>query len=229
MNKPPHLLVHPAKPGNPPTLLDALEELFAYERVIKADKLSVINRLDRETSGIVLVARHKAAAGMLGKAMEAREFSKSYQAIVWGWPPVDHFEIDRPILRKGEVEPSEVWVKQRVHSEGKPCLTRFEVLNRLEKATTNGNRFSLIQCELLTGRMHQIRVHLAHAGFPVVGDKIYGPDERCYLKFVETGWTDDLEATLLLNRQALHASGFGWGDRKWNCELPDDMKTFLNL
>ncbi len=223
------MLVHPSKPGNPATMLDALEEMYAYERVTSEHKLSVINRLDRETSGIVLVARHKTAAGMLGKAMEAREFSKTYHAIVWGWPKEDNFEVDAPILRKGEVESSEIWVRQRVHSDGKPCLTRFEVVERFEKESTNGNRFSLVKCDLLTGRMHQIRVHLAHAGFPIVGDKIYGPDENCYLNFIETGWTENLEKILLLNRQALHASGFGWGARKWECELPDDMKSFLDF
>lgn len=229
MNKPPHLLVHPSKPGNPSTLLDGLEEMFAYERVTSDHKLSVINRLDRETSGIVLVARHKTAARMLGKAQEAREFSKAYHAIVRGWPETDSFEVGAPILRKGEVEPSEVWVRQRVHPDGKPCLTRFEVVKRFEKETTNGNRFSLVKCDLLTGRMHQIRVHLAHVGHPIVGDKIYGPDEKCYLNFIDTGWTDDLEKLLLLNRQALHASGFGWRDQEWKCELPKDMKSFLGF
>ena len=205
-----------------------MEEMFAYERVTNGDKLAVINRLDRETSGIVLVSRHRAAAGMLGKAMEAREFSKTYHAIVWGWPEDDSFEVDGSILRKGDVESSPIWVKQMVHPDGKLCLTRFEVVKRFERETTNGNRFSLIKCDLLTGRMHQIRVHLAHAGFPIVGDKIYGPDENCYLKFIETGWTDELDGELLLNRQALHASGFSWGDREWECELPGDMGKFLD-
>lgn len=75
--------------------------------------------------------------------------------------------------------------------------------------------------------MHQIRVHAAHAGHPIVGDKIYGPDEKCYLEFIETGWTSALEEKLLLNRQALHASGFGWKDQDWVSPLPEDMRTFL--
>ena len=75
--------------------------------------------------------------------------------------------------------------------------------------------------------MHQIRVHAAHAGHFIVGDKIYGPDENCYLNFIETGWTSALQEQLLLNRHALHASGFGWKDQDWVCPLPADMEVFL--
>jgi 23S rRNA pseudouridine1911/1915/1917 synthase len=177
IDKPPHLMVHPSVPGNPPTLLDGLEALCAYELAC-GGHLSLVNRLDRETSGIVLVAKHKAAARTLGMAMERREFRKSYLAVVWGWPEEDSFLIDGSLLRKGEVEPSPIWVKQIVHPEGKESQTRFEVVRRFERETTNGSRFSLVRCHPRTGRMHQIRVHAAHAGHAIVGDKLYGPDER---------------------------------------------------
>lgn len=212
-------------PGNPPTLLDGLEALCAYELAC-GGKLSLINRLDRETSGIVLVAKHREAARELGMAMERREFRKSYRALVWGWPAGDEFVVDAPLLRKGEVEASPIWVKQAVHPAGKAARTRFEVEHRFEKATSRGDRFSLLRCLPETGRMHQLRVHAAHAGFPIVGDKIYGPDERCYLEFVERGWTTALQRTLLMNRQALHAFGLGWKDREWACEVPADMRGF---
>lgn len=225
VDKPPHLMVHPSVPGNPPTLLDGLEALCAYERAC-GGHLSLINRLDRETSGIVLVAKHKAAARMLGKAMERREFRKSYLAITLGWPERDEFLVDGPLLRKGDVTESPVWVKQIVHPDGKESVTRFEVLRRFEKATARGDRFSLLRCHPLTGRMHQIRVHAAHAGHPIVGDKLYGPDERCYLDFIQTGWTPDLAARLLLDRQALHAASLGWEDREWHCPLPADLVAF---
>jgi 23S rRNA pseudouridine1911/1915/1917 synthase len=225
VDKPPHLMVHPSVPGNPPTLLDGLEALCAYELAC-GDHLSLINRLDRETSGIVLVAKHKAAARTLGMAMERREFRKSYLAVVWGWPQEDTFLIDGPLLRKGEVEPSPVWVKQIVHPEGKESQTRFEVVRRFERETTNGTRFALVRCHPLTGRMHQIRVHAAHSGHAIVGDKLYGPDQRCYLDFIETGWTPDLERVLLLDRQALHAAFLGWNDRAWNSPLPADLARF---
>lgn len=225
VDKPPHLMVHPSVPGNPPTLLDGLEALCAFELAC-GGQLSLVNRLDRETSGIVLVAKHKAAARTLGKAMERREFRKSYLAIVWNWPDKDEFLVDGPLLRKGEVADSPVWVKQIVHQDGKESRTRFEVLRRFERAENPGVRFALLRCHPLTGRMHQIRVHSEHAGHPIVGDKLYGPDERCYLDFIETGWTPDLSARLLLDRQALHAAMLGWEDREWHCPLPPDLAAF---
>ena len=160
-------------------------------------------------------------------AMERREFRKSYHALVWGWPEDDSFTVDEPILRKGEITPSPIWVRQMVHPEGKASRTRFEVQQRFEKATTNGDRFSLLRCIPETGRMHQIRVHAAHAGFSIVGDKIYGPDQQCYLDFIEDGWTEQLACTLLMSRQALHASGLGWNDSEWSCPLPADMRRFI--
>lgn len=226
VDKPPHLMVHPSVPGNPPTLLCGLEALCIYE-LTNGGQLSLINRLDRETSGIVLVAKHKAAARMLSRAMERREYRKTYHAIVWGWPQEDEFTVDGPLLRKGEVEETPIWVKQIVHPGGKESKTIFRVEERFEKQTSNGDRFSLVQCLPQTGRMHQIRVHAQHAGHPIVGDKIYGPDEQCYLDFIETGWTNELEQQLLMNRQALHASGFGWKDMEWMCELPQDMREFV--
>lgn len=226
VDKPAHLMVHPSVPGNPPTLLDGLEALCSYE-LVTGGQLSLINRLDRETSGIVLVAKHKKAARDLSKAMERREFRKSYHAITWGWPEEDEFLVDGPLLRRGEVEESPIWVKQVVHPDGKESRTRFAVERRFEKATANGGRFALLRCFPETGRMHQIRVHAAHAGHPIVGDKIYGPDETCYLRFIETGWTADLECQLLLNRQALHASGLGWREHEWSCGLPGDLAGFV--
>lgn len=228
VDKPPHLMVHPSVPGNPPTLLDGLEALCAYELAC-GGKLSLVNRLDRETSGIVLVAKHRAAARTLGKAMERREFRKAYLAVAWGWPERDEFLVDAPLRRRGELEDSPVWVKQIVHAGGKESRTRFEVLRRFERETGNGSRFSLLRCHPLTGRMHQIRVHAAHAGHPLVGDKLYGPDERCYLEFIESGWNSELARRLLLDRQALHAASLGWGEWEWRSPLPPDLAAFCGL
>lgn len=226
MVKPPHLLVHPSKPGNPPTLLDGLRDYFAFE-IANGGQLAIVTRLDRETSGLVLVSKTREAAGRLGRAMEAREFRKTYHALVHGWPEEDRFTVDAPLRARREVEPTPIHVMQTVHPGGKASRTGFAVERRFRAPTSNGNRFSLLRCEPLTGRMHQIRVHLSHAGFPIVGDKIYGPGEQCYLDFVEKGWTRALSRTLLLDRQALHASRLGWGEREWSCGLPEDMIRFL--
>ncbi|MEM9283328.1 MAG: RNA pseudouridine synthase, partial [Verrucomicrobiota bacterium] len=103
-DKPPHLLVHPSVPGNPPTLLDGLEALCSYELAC-GGKLSLVNRLDRETSGLVLVAKSHSAARELGMAMERREFEKGYHALVWNWPKEDEWTVEAPLLRKGEIKP----------------------------------------------------------------------------------------------------------------------------
>lgn len=203
-----------------------MRSLLAYE-VANGATLSIITRLDRETSGVVLVAKTPAAAREFGLAMEAGEFRKIYLAIIWGWPGEDSFEIDAPLIRKGEVRPSPVWVRRMVHEKGKPSVTRVAVLARWEADTSNGSRFALVECAPLTGRTHQIRAHLQHAGHSIVGDKLYGPTEQCYLDFIETGWTASLEKMLLLNRQALHASRLAWREHCWESALPKELCAFL--
>ena len=231
VDKPAPLQVHPAKPGNPPTLLDGLEALLAYE-IANGARLSIVNRLDRETSGVVLIAKNVATASAFGKAMMARLFRKEYTALVWGWPHEDVFTVDAPILRQGVVGDTSIHLKQMVHPDGAKCLTEFTVIRRFEKSTAAGTQFALVFARPLTGRMHQIRVHLQHAGHPVVGDKIYGPDERCYLEFIETGWTPSLESRLLLPRHALHASRLAvttetLGSLEWTAPLPVDFQRIV--
>ncbi len=226
VDKPAHLLSHPNKPGNPPTLLDGLEGLYAFE-IANGAQISVITRLDRDTSGLVLLATSSEAARNLSLAIQAGAIEKEYLAIVWGWPTEDEWEVDAPILRLGEVEPAKIWLKRGVHPEGKASRTRFRVAFRFERETTNGTRFSLIRAFPLTGRMHQIRIHLAHSGFPIIGDKIYGPDEQNYLEFIETGWTESLAERLLLDRHALHAKVLRYRQFTWESPLHQDMASFL--
>ncbi len=216
VDKPPFLEVHPSKPNGRRTLWDELRDLLSYE-IANGGQVSLINRLDRETSGLTLVAKTHAMASELSKAMMRRRIEKEYLALVWGWPESDAFEVDAPILRQGAQVPSRIHLKQTVHPAGVLARTRFRVERRFTMATTNGDRFSLVRAFPETGRMHQIRVHLSHAGHAVVGDKIYGPDEGCYLEFIETGWTPALATRLLLPRHALHSAelrlpdaGLGW-------------------
>lgn len=202
VDKPAPLQIHPGDPNGPPTLWHRLCDLLSYE-IANGGQVSIINRLDRETSGVVLVAKTKEMARLFGMAMQERKIEKTYTALVHGWPEWDEKAVDGPILRAGEVGESEIWVKQIVHPQGAPCLTTFRTLKRVEAA---GERFALVEARPETGRMHQIRVHLKHLGLPIVGDKLYGREERCYLEFIETGWTPDLEKRLMLPRQALHSS-----------------------
>jgi 23S rRNA pseudouridine1911/1915/1917 synthase len=223
--KPAPLKVHPGSPGGVETLYDGLRGMLAFE-IANGGQVSIINRLDRETSGLTLVAKTAEAARRFGIAMQNRSVSKTYLAIAHGWPEWHEITEHGPILRKGEVMESPIWVKQLVHPEGTPCETAFRLLGKKEH---HGQRFSLIQASPHTGRMHQIRVHLSHLGHPLVGDKIYGPDETCYLDFIAQGWTPDLQRRLQLPRQALHSSALWFHDDpafRWESPLPEDLACF---
>ena len=111
VNKPAPLLVHPSVPGNPPTLLDGVKDLLAYD-IANGAKLSIINRLDRETSGVVIVAKNNPTARQFGIAMQEHKITKEYLAVVHGTPEEKKFTVEAPILRAGEVEESKIWVKQ---------------------------------------------------------------------------------------------------------------------
>jgi len=227
VDKPPHLAVHPSKPGGGFTLWDGLRGLLAYE-LANGGQVSLINRLDRETSGLTLIAKTRAAARALGLEMMARRVEKEYLAFVWGWPERGEFAVDAPLLRRGEVAPTRIHLQQMVHPAGAAARTRFRVERRWSGATTAGDRFALVRAFPETGRTHQIRVHLAHAGHPVVGDKIYGPDEGCYLEFIKTGWTPALATRLLLPRHALHSGALRLPalGLAWESPLFPDLATW---
>lgn len=227
VNKPSPMAAHPSKPGDHGTLWHYLCDLLAFER-INGGQVSIITRLDRETSGLTLVAKSQSAARSLCRQMELRRIHKAYLALVWGWPAENHWLINGPLARLGESATSKIWLKQAIHPQGAPATTRFEVVSRFEKTTTNGSRFALVRAFPITGRMHQIRVHLQASGHSIVGDKIYGPDESCYLEFIETGWTHSLQTTLLLPRHALHAEHLLLEESgiEWRAPIPRDMASF---
>jgi 23S rRNA pseudouridine1911/1915/1917 synthase len=120
-------------------------------------------------------------------------------------------------------------LERMVHSSGAAAVTEFRVVERFRNGA---GRFSLVEVRPLTGRTHQIRVHAAHVGHAVVGDKIYGPSRECYLEFVRTGWTEALAERLLLPRHALHSAALAldWEGKllEWESRLPEDMGRFLN-
>lgn len=118
------LIVHPSNGKKEPCLLEGVEALLSYE-IANGAALSLVNRLDRETSGLTLVAKHKRAARELGRAMQRRLIHKEYLAIVQEWPEWTETACTAPILRQGEVAESRIWVKQAVHPAGKACTTVF--------------------------------------------------------------------------------------------------------
>ena len=224
VDKPPFLLVHPTKPDGPRTLWSELRQLLAFE-LETGGQISIINRLDRETSGLVLVAKTAEAASRFGLLMQQNQIAKEYRAIVWGWPDWNTMAVGKPLDRLGKHRPSAIWLKQGVVSSGAPAETEFFVEQRFERDRA---KFCVVRAVPRTGRTHQIRVHLEEIGFPIVGDKIYGPNEQLYLEFIETGWTKRLEAELLLPRQALHSSKLSIeGVGSWTSKLPADLTEFV--
>lgn len=227
VEKPPFLLIHPTKPNGARTLWGELKQLLAFE-IANGGQVSIVNRLDRETSGLVLVAKNAVAARRFGLLMQEQRIAKEYLAIVWGWPDCDSKTIDAPLARQGAHEPSRIWLKQSIQPAGAPARTDFRLERRFMRGTDR-QRFSIIRAVPQTGRTHQIRVHLASLGHPVVGDKIYGPDEKLYLQFIETGWTPELASRLLLPRHALHSAALEIeGGERWISSLPIDLAKFVN-
>lgn len=228
VDKPAPLIVHPANRKPEPTLLGGLEQLLAFE-IQNGACLGIITRLDRETSGLVLVAKRTPVARELGWIFERRQASKEYLAIANGWPETDAWECAEPIIRAGELGPSEIWVRQIVNPLGRDCSTRFRVERRFERG---GRKFSLIRCFPETGRMHQIRVHLAFCGFPIVGDKLYSGSGAEYLEWMADGWTESLRRSLILPRHALHAASLEipWQGNavRWEADLPLDLQEFAD-
>jgi 23S rRNA pseudouridine1911/1915/1917 synthase len=240
--------VHPTKPGGAPTLWNQLRELLAFE-IANCGQVSIVNRLDRETSGLLLVAKTSMVARKFGLLMERRQLRKEYLAIVSGWPEWETKAVDAPIDRQGKHENSEIWLKQSIHPAGAAAQTEFRVERRFIRLAgrvalrqaqgklpgapvenaRDVDKFSLIHAIPRTGRTHQIRVHLASIGHPIVGDKIYGPDEQLYLRFIEAGWTRELQRRLLLPRHALHSAKLTIdGETGWESPLPADLARFMS-
>ena len=230
VDKPAGLLTHPTKPGGPRTLWHELCALLGYELAV-GGQVSLVNRLDRETSGVLLVAKTAEAARVAGIAMQNGKIGKEYLALAFGWPEWNEMIIDAPIARLGEVAESEVWVERVVNPRGARAITRFRVEERLE--LTGHRRFSLLKAWSETGRTHQVRVHLSHVGFPLLGDKIYAKGGRHYLDFIAHGWTKEMESEIWQSRHALHSSSlpndYGRQKLEWSSPMPLDLARVFAL
>jgi 23S rRNA pseudouridine1911/1915/1917 synthase len=255
VHKPAGLVCHPTKGDEYSSLISRARIYLSSSRresalISRAEQLSgltsaatnlptphLIHRLDRETSGLVLIAKNSVAAGELGKIWETRTVFKEYLAIVHGHVREDHGLIDAPL---GKDESSPVAIKDCVRPDGASAQTEFWVEQRFYRpcssASSSSNSenedenefrgrmvdpssirhppsaFSLLRLIPRTGRKHQIRLHLAHLGHPIVGDKIYGGDPDLYLALVENRLTDAQRVRLILPHHALHAGRlqFDW-------------------
>ena len=199
LNKPAGMVVHPA-PGNPDrTLVNALlahcgDSLGGIGGVRRP---GIVHRLDKDTSGLMVVAKNDAAHASLSRQFAERTSERLYRAIVWGVPRPAEGEIEGPIGR----DPRNRKRMAVVARGGKPALTRYRVVRRFGAGVA-----SLVECRLATGRTHQIRVHLAQAGHPLLGDPVYG-GRRGRARGEKEGLTAHLAG---FGRQALHAATLGF-------------------
>jgi 23S rRNA pseudouridine1911/1915/1917 synthase len=253
VNKPAGLVCHPTKGDEFSSLISRVRLYLKPSTLNLQPSTHLVNRLDRETSGVVIIAKNSETAGELGKIWETRAVQKEYLAIVHGRVRDDHGLIDAPL---GRDERSRVAIKDCVHPDGAPAQTEYWVERRFNRPRSRPRQsefeddgrereacseFRLqadqpLTCSLLrviprTGRKHQIRIHLARLGHPIVGDKLYGGDEDLYLALVENRLTDEQRARLIFENQALHARAvrFTWRGqpREFSCAPEPWFKTFV--
>lgn len=224
VNKPPRMVVHPAKGHWSGTLVNALQ--FHYDTlstVAGENRPGIVHRLDRDTTGLLLVAKDDLAHRNIAKQFEQRTVRKEYLAIVSGVPSRDSDYIEKPI---GFHPTNREKMAIRLPEDGaKDAVTFYEVLERFDG-------FAFIRCKPKTGRTHQIRVHLAHIGHPIVADKAYSGRDHLTLGDLK-GAASEHADQVLIDRQALHAHNLfirhplSGEELALNAPLPDDMAAVL--
>lgn len=206
INKPGWLVCHPSKNGPMSSLVGVVREYTG------AEKLHLVARLDRETSGLIVFAKRPAVARKFQMAIQNRIVQKTYIALMEGELP-EPIHVDLPIARR--------------RNGGGPVIVKSEVSydRSSQDAVTDfiplrsANGYTLCRVKPETGRKHQIRVHAEHLNHCIVGDKIYGPDETLYIEFIEQGWTPRLAQALPIQRQGLHCY-------RYDFEFPEGTVSF---
>ncbi|MSQ81009.1 MAG: 23S rRNA pseudouridine(1911/1915/1917) synthase RluD [Candidatus Methylopumilus sp.] len=217
INKPPGMVVHPAVGNWSGTLLNAL--LYYIPENAAIPRCGIVHRLDKDTSGLLVVAKTLSAQTHLVHQLQARSVKREYRAIVWGqlWK---NGTVNQPIARHPSIR-----TRMAVHLSGKPAITHYEILERFGVHT-------YLRCNLETGRTHQIRVHMQYLKAPIVGDPVYGLKSIMPIKAM----SDRLRKNILdFKRQALHAIRLGLIHptlnkfMEWSIDLPEDMKLLLEV
>ena len=224
VNKPPGLVTHPAKGNWTGTLVNALQFHFDTLSTVGGDnRPGIVHRLDRDTSGLLIVAKDDKAHRELARQFEARTIQKEYLALVYGAPSRDSDFIEKP-LGMHPTNREKVAIRL-IEDGGKEAVTFYEVLERFDG-------YALVRCKPKTGRTHQIRVHLAHIGHPILADKAYSG--RSAFTLGDLLGPDHPQADqILLSRQALHAHSLHLqhpitGEPiDFHAPLPDDMAEAL--
>jgi len=216
LNKPSGLVTHPGAGNTHGTLANGI--LFARPELSQLDRAGIVHRLDKDTSGLMVVAKSEHAKLSLIRQLESHSVSREYTAIVYG-SMVTGGKVDEPIGRDSANRQ-----KQAVTKSGKPAITHYRVIEKFKN-------FTLIKAILETGRTHQIRVHMSHIGHPLLGDFTYGGK----VKFPK-GAIEELKFAIKeFPRQALHAKKLSIthpGDNKelsWKSKLPEDLDTMINI
>jgi 23S rRNA pseudouridine1911/1915/1917 synthase len=192
VSKPAGLVVHPAPGHRTGTLVNALlHHVQDLSGIGGVKRPGIVHRLDKDTSGLMIVAKHDRAHRRLAAALKRREIRRSYLAACWGHLAEDRLSVEAPVGRSSRDRK-----RMAVVESGRPALTHFERLARWPAA-------DLIRADLETGRTHQIRVHLAHIGHPVVGDPVYGTSGARGISGSDRPWAKELERRV--PRQFLHA------------------------
>ena len=221
VNKPAGLVCHPTKG-------DEYSSLISRARLYlgSGSRPQLVNRLDRETSGVTLIAKTDAAARELRRLWEQRLVEKEYLAMVHGHVAQPYGLITAPL---GKDDQSRVAIKDCVRPDGAPAQTEYWVIGGARSETIQPQApgppaersepppATLLRVRPHTGRKHQIRIHLAHIGHPIIGDKLYGGDEDLYLALVEDRLTAEQRRRLILPFHALHcrAVRLDWRGRAW--------------
>lgn len=202
-------------------------------RIFGNEELMPLHRIDRDTSGMLLFAKNRDTAARFQKHLDRILLRKIYLAIVPGIFPEEEFRCEIPLAEKSE---SAIKLKMYPFENGKPCLTVFRRKNILERDFGNlCGPFSLVEAELITGRKHQIRAHLAALQFPVVGDRLYSHEGTYYLKMLQSPLSEGDIQVLGSKTQMLHAHRFYiqlpyWKEPQWfeSKEFSPEMKLLLD-
>lgn len=203
INKQPGIVVHPTKGHPTGTMANAIVNYMQEKK--QSFKIRFVNRLDRDTSGLVIIAKNPFAQQELSKQMQKNNVQKIYLAVVKGIIEEEKGTINEPIGR-----PDLDDIRRRVYDGGQESITHYEVIKRLKNDAT------VVRVKLETGRTHQIRVHMAHIGYPLIGDELYG--------YVNEEW---------IERQALHAETLIFNQPRNNervevkASIPEDIEDLI--